>query len=398
MPKSLPFSLLYILIIGQVNAQSLSSAEISYNEGIKLKNAEKYNDALLAFKNAIEKNPDYTDALYEAGWSSNELKDYDNAITFLQKAKQLKASATIFFELAYAYDHSGRKDEAKENYKKALELYPKYSDADKYLGDIFYDEENYQNALSYFKKYFETAKVPENHYYYKAGRCSNYLKDYADVLLFLEKYQADGQQDFAKKYIEIGYAYYMLGYNDDAIGAYQKALEAIPTYGDALRGLANAYYNNLEDDKKALEYFKLALQYDEENSRDYYYKAGWIYMKQQKYAEAIPVLQKAIDNDAKDPSSREALGYAYYMQNEYSDAIDQFSKAIGLNAKSRLSHYYKGLSYIALNQVENAREVYYQLKPLNRGDAEKLLKEVKQKEKAMKSLASSKVSKKQVQR
>src|SRR4030095_690414 len=398
MLKSLPFSLVCLFIIGKANTQPLSTATISYNKGIKLKNAEKYNEALIAFKDAIEKDPDYTDALYEAGWSSNQLKAYDNAIIFLQKAKQLKPSATIFFELAYAYDHSGRKDEAKENYKKALELYPKYSDADKYLGDIFYEEENYQTALNYFKKYFETVKVPENYYYYKAGRCSNYLKDYADVLLFLEKYQTDGQKDFAKKYIEIGHAYYMLGYNDDAIGAYQKALDAIPTYGDALRGMANVYYNNLEDDKKALEYFNLALQYDEVNSRDYYYKAGWIYMKQQKYSEATTVLLKAAENDAKDLSTREALGYAYFMQNKYDDAIDQFSKAIELDAQTRRSHYYKGLSYVALNQVENAREVYYQLKPINRGDAEKLLKEVKQKEKSMKSLASSKVSKKQVQR
>jgi tetratricopeptide (TPR) repeat protein len=382
-------------MLGQVNAQSLNSAENSYNEGIKLKNAEKYNEALLAFKDAIDKNPDYTDALYEAGWSSNELEEYGNAITFLQKAKLLKSSATIFFELAYAYDHTDRKDEAKENYKKALELYPKYYDADKYLGDIFYDEENYQTALSYFKKYFETSKVPDNHYYYKAGRCANYLKDYADVLLYLEKYQPDGQKDFAKKYVEIGHAYYMIGYNDDALGAYQKALDAIPTYGDALRGMANVYYNNLEDDKKALEYFKLALQYDEENSRDYYYKAGWIYMKQQKYVEAIPVLQKAIDNDAKDLSSREAIGYAYYMLNKYDDAIYQFSKAIELDAQSKRSYYYKGLSYVALSQIENAREVYYQLKPINRGDAEKLLKEVKQKEKSMKSIASNRVSKKQ---
>ena len=135
--KPLPLSFICLLIIGKVNAQSSNTAANSYDEGVKLKNAERYNEALVAFKDAIEKKPDYTDALYEAGWLSNELKEYGNAITYLQKAKQLNPSATIFFELAYACDNSGKKDEAKENYKKTLELYPKYYDADKYLGDIF---------------------------------------------------------------------------------------------------------------------------------------------------------------------------------------------------------------------------------------------------------------------
>ncbi|HXL58211.1 MAG TPA: tetratricopeptide repeat protein, partial [Chitinophagaceae bacterium] len=260
---------------------------------------------------------------------------------------------------------------------------------------IFYDEENYQTALSYFKKYFDAINAADTWYYYKAGWCSNYLKDYADALLYLDKYHPYGQKDFAKKYAEIGYAYYMIGYNDDAISAYQKALDANPNYGVALRRMADVYYNNLEDYNKALEYFNLALQDDEENSGDCYYKAGWIYMEQEKYSEAIIVLQKAADYDAKDAGSREQLGYAYYMLNKYDDAIYQFNKAVELDSQSKVSYYYKGLCYAALGKKENVMEVYYQLKPIDRTGAEKLLKEVKQKEKNRKSLVSAHISKKQ---
>jgi len=385
-----------LLFIGELNAQPSATVTNLYSEGVKLKNAGNYNEALTTFKEAIEKNPENADALYEAGWLSNELKEYDDAITYLQKAKQLKATATIFFELGYAYENSGKKSEATETYKKALELYPKYYDAEKHLGDIYYEDKNYATALNYYKRYFEASKVDDAYYYYKAGQCANNLKDYADAILYLEKYEPGTRKDFAKKYTQIGYAYYMTGYNDDAINAYQKALEANPTDGAVLRGIADIYYANLEDYNKALEYFNLALQYDEKNSGDCYYKTGWIYIQQQKYEQAIVVLEKAADYDTKDADSREQLGYAYFMLNKYDEAILQFNKSIELDPQSGISYFYKGLSYASLNQKENAMEAYAQLKSIDKGNAEQLLKVIKEKAKMFKALASQQKSDKRV--
>ena len=112
-------------------------------------------------------------------------------------------------------------------------------------------------------------------------------------------------------------------------------------------------------------------------------------MGQEKYDEAIIALQKAANYDVKDYASREQLGYAYFMQNKYDTAIDQFNKAIEINAQSRVSYYYKGLSYASLNQKTKAMEAYAQLKAINKDDAEKLLKQVKEKEKILKSLAAN---------
>jgi tetratricopeptide (TPR) repeat protein len=395
MTKPFIISLICLVCISKLNAQPSATVANLYSEGVKLKNAGSYDEALTTFKEAIEKNPENADALYEAGWLSNELKEYDDAVAYLQKAKQLKATATIFFELGYAYENSGKKNEATETYKKALELYPKYDDAAKHLGDIYYEDENYATALNYYKRYFEVTKVADTYYYYKAGQCLNNLGDYGEAILYLEKFEPHGRKDFTKKYTEIGYAYYKSGYNDDAISAYQKALEANPADGAVLRGIADVYYNNLEDYNKALDYMNSALQYDEKNSGDCYYKTGWIYIQQKKYEQAIVVLEKAADFDTKDADSREQLGYAYYMLNKYDEAILQFNKAIELDAQSGPGYFYKGLSYASLNQKGNAMEAYVQLKLIDKGNAEQLLKEIKQKEKVIKSLTSKRNSKKQ---
>ena len=87
------------------------------------------------------------------------------------------------------------------------------------------------------------------------------------------------------------------------------------------------------------------------------------------------------------------------MLNKYEDAIDHFNKAIELDKESTISYYYKGLSYVTLNKTEDAKVVYLQMKSINKTDADNLLKEIKQKEKTLKNLASNnnKNSKKQDQ-
>jgi tetratricopeptide (TPR) repeat protein len=395
--KQFSTCLLCALLTFKANSQASNTATNNYEKGVTLRKAQKYDEALIAFKAAIEKKQNYKEALYEAGWVCDELKKYDDAIKYLREATQLNPSPANFFELAYAYENSGSKEEAKENYKKVLEQSPKHADAARCLADIYYAEENYETALRYYKNYFGANTSPDAYCYYKAAVCSNYFKDYSNAALFLEKYEPKGKKEYAEKYTEMGYTYLMLGYNDDAINAYKNALDANADNGAALRGMADIYYNNLKDYEKALVYINLALQKDEEHSKDYYYKAGWIYIGQEKYSDAIPVLQKAEDYDEKDVNSREQLGYAYYMLNKYEAAIDHFNKVIELDKESTVSYYYKGLSYVALNKIDDAKVVYSQMKSINKTDADNLLKEIKQQEKTLKNIASNKNSKKQGQ-
>jgi len=371
------FSLLIAtVLVSAAIAQPAKTATEYYNDGVKLKEGEKYKEALVSFKNAGSKKPDYYEAWYEAGWCANELEQYTEAATYLEKAKKLSPSqAKIYFELAYAQDNSDKTDDAILNYKKVLELYPEYYSALQNLGDIYYKKEDYSKALDYYKQYLQGDDI-DNYYYYKAGWSSNDLEAYGDAINYLEKYEPTENDDIAKKYAEIGYANYKLENNDESIDAYKKALDAKPGYGTALRGLGNVYYNNTEDYDAAIDYFEQAIEKDEENSKDDYYKLGWLYNDAEQYDDAINILLKAVDYDEKDPGNREELGYAYYMKDNYENALTQLNKAIELDPKSKLGYYYKGLCYLAQDKKDAAMNVYTKLKEIDAAQAEKLLAKI----------------------
>jgi len=83
MKRKILFPILLFIIPFFVSSQS--TAKEWYSKGIELKDKKDYEGALTAFKSAISKKTDYTDAYYQAGWCCNELEDYENAIDLLKK-------------------------------------------------------------------------------------------------------------------------------------------------------------------------------------------------------------------------------------------------------------------------------------------------------------------------
>ena len=116
MLKQVLLSAVCFLILNSSTAQTAKTALQFYEEGIKLQDSEKYTDALVSFKKAIAKNPNYKEAIYSAGWTCNELKKYTEAITYLEKAKALwPTESKIYLELGYANDKLANKTVAIAN-------------------------------------------------------------------------------------------------------------------------------------------------------------------------------------------------------------------------------------------------------------------------------------------
>ncbi len=236
------------------------------------------------------------------------------------------------------------------------------------------NSEKYDEALAAFKK---TISLDASYMeaYYQAGWCSNELEKYDDALGFLDKYSPAADDDIAYKYVEIGYANYKLKNENEAIDAYNKALLHRPNYGVAYRGLGNVYYDN-DEYEDALDNFELAMQYDEENSKAYYYTLGWLYNDVEQYDQAEEILLKAVAYDPESAKSFEELAYTYLKQSKYNDGVLQANKAILLNPKSSLGYHYLANCYMGLGQKDKAMTAYNKLKAFDEDEAAALLKEM----------------------
>ncbi len=76
--------------------------------------------------------------LYEVGRVAVQAKDFSKAVELFTQAHQLDPkNPDILNQLAYSQRHSGKLDQAIENYKLALKLKPNFAEAREYLGEAY---------------------------------------------------------------------------------------------------------------------------------------------------------------------------------------------------------------------------------------------------------------------
>ncbi|MFI5171388.1 MAG: tetratricopeptide repeat protein [Chitinophagales bacterium] len=357
-------------IFAQTSAELLAA-------GIEKKDDGDCIRAIVDYKAALAKDASNGEAAYEAGWCLNDLERYDEAITFLEQSNMLQPGySKTQFELGYAYKNLDNSTQALAHYKNALEIKPDYYDVLEEIASIYYDLDDYENALDYYEQYIEQAAFPDDVAFYYAGWCANELEEFEDAIDYFNRYDPEDVTEIAKKFSEIGYAYYKLDRASESIVAYLSALTNLSDYGPALRGLGDTYYELSEDYDQAIYYYEKAVKYDIEKSEYLYYDLGWLYNDAERYDDAVAILAKAIQNTPDDADVYVEHGYANYMLDKNDDALWALKKAVELDAESNLGYYYLGLNYLDMDRKNDAIEAYNKLKPLNNDRAEKLLQEI----------------------
>jgi tetratricopeptide (TPR) repeat protein len=209
--------------------------------------------------------------------------EFEDAIAAYNAAIQLDPTfGAPYSNLALTYLTGGRSAEAVLLYQKSIELLK--SDKDKALswnglGNAYRCQDDYANAVTAYQKAAELD--PE----------TGGIRDQAD------DFRTDTQPDTAQTWNDRGELYFQVGSLEEAITAFNKAIE--------LQAGAGLPYCNL---------------------------AGAL-TAQGKYREAVPLYQKSIelfrdDKDKADAWNR--LGNVYRKMNDYDLAIDAYKKAVAL--------------------------------------------------------------------
>jgi tetratricopeptide (TPR) repeat protein len=240
--------------------------------------------------------------------------------------------ANKFFERGNKFVEGGSLARAKQEYEKAVKIYPKHL-----------------NAL------YNLAITCE-----RLGQKGEAIDDY-------QRYLAIKGND-ADVWTQLGLLYDDVGSKSEARHAYEKALEIDPKFGRAHHDLGVLLKE--QGDLKGAEmhltaFVKLEEQAGQQNG-DAYYSLGILYLQELRDKEAKAAVQKAIDIDPSVPYFNNAMGDIYLFEKRPDLSIVYYQKALEKDPNYVLAYSGLGDAYAQMKDRDKALGSYHkalQLRP-----------------------------------
>ncbi|MGH9834843.1 MAG: tetratricopeptide repeat protein [Blastocatellia bacterium] len=298
-----------------------------------LHDAKDYQNADNEYQKVIAQKSDAAEAHRGRGDTLYELKRYDEAITEYQWAIKAGAvDAGVYNNLANAYFRTSTRESrerAIENYRKAIEKQPDWSDAHAGLAYVLRVQQRVNEAQQAVEKAIQLA--PNSALAHSvAGRVYADLKDFARA-------NAEGQRaiDLAKQgsnanlnsfaYLNMGGILYAQGRFDEAIRAYTAAQSYDRTWAVPRNSLGAVYLVANRPSYAIVEFEEAAKL--EPKSPIIHGNLGTAYVMLQKYDAAIANLQIAAQLDPQNPTPHVKMGQAYVRQGRFNEAVNAFRRA-----------------------------------------------------------------------
>jgi tetratricopeptide (TPR) repeat protein len=131
---------------------------------------------------------------------------------------------------------------------------------------------------------------------------------------------------------------------DQAIDAYDKAIQLRPFYGDAYVGLGDAKAAK-GDVGGAIGAYTKALTHNSSNPRVYISLGKIYYTEKSLYYESVNAYRKAIDLEPSSVEARMGLGEVYEDKGLYKEATEEYRRVIELDGKHTGAMYNLALVY-----------------------------------------------------
>ncbi|HRS19254.1 MAG TPA: tetratricopeptide repeat protein, partial [Bacteroidales bacterium] len=211
--------------INTIVIEQNQEAELAYNNGIQLLNAQQYGQAIQQFELAIRYNPQFLKAYINLGAAKTYTNDLDGAIS------------------AYNYVLGVDSTIAQVWYSRAM---------------VYFSKNDFMSCLRDVTKaillQYETAEA-----YYYQGVCMFFIKDYKGaVSAYTNAIQLNPRYAYA--YNDRGSARRMMGDIDRAVGDYEQALRLNPEMANTYDNLGSVLLKS-GDIEGAIRNFDLAIKW-----------------------------------------------------------------------------------------------------------------------------------------
>jgi tetratricopeptide (TPR) repeat protein len=264
-------------------------------------------------------------------------------------------------------------DSAIAQFKRALESYPHYADAENNLGYALYQKGLVDEAMAHYRS--ATAINPN----YAAphsnlglalarkGRMDDAIAQYQNAL--------EINPNDSEVHNNLGNALLQKGQADRAVAQYEEALEIDPNNVDAHNNLGSVLAQKGEVDEVINQYqTALAINPNYDINHDNF---GNALMQKGRVDEAMIQYQKALEINPNDAEAQINLGVAFQQKRQLDEAIVQFQKTLDINPNLAEAHNDLGWVLAQKGQLDQAILQFQEavrLKP-DYGEAKKNLAE-----------------------
>jgi tetratricopeptide (TPR) repeat protein len=311
----------------------------------------------------------------------------------LPSSEQVSATAAYHFAMAQAYSAEGNPDRAIEEYKLTLMYDPKASivharlateyvkkgmasaametckealaldaganDARMILASLYSSAQQYDEAVSHYSIVLKSDPSNEEAAVYKAQAQLDQEKN-AEAIETMKAFVKDNG-DSALGWYYLGRTYHKSGNFDGAEKSYRKAIDVKPSLKQALLSLGYMYEEGKKNDRAVAVYREV---YDDTQDLTAANRIAMIFLKQEKYKEAIPYLEAIEASDSSDLNNQVKLGLVYMETKDYDKAVGVFLRLIEKNPDSDRIRFYLGSLHEERGDVDQAVH-HYRLVPAN---------------------------------
>ena len=148
----------------------------------------------------------------------------------------------------------------------------------------------------------------------------------------------------APEYYNYGLEHIKKGGFDDAIAAWEKALELDPAMMNVYEKLGKAYYTQGKF-TRAGEVYRKAINIKPDDPMSYF-SLGVVYRMNEQFEDAARMQLKAISQNPNFAAAYNELGLTYCKQKKLDEAIAAHQKALELDPKLGAAHNYLGVVYL----------------------------------------------------
>jgi putative PEP-CTERM system TPR-repeat lipoprotein len=300
--------------------------EAFFNEGMKQLETNNPGNAIIFFKNALERDQNYFEARFQLAKAYSGVGKYDAAEREFQKVlRQRPDSREAHVEIARVYAYEGKPDEALKEIAGLGASGENDAEVMQIAGWAHAGKGDYNTAVALLKKAMTA----------KPGRSS--------AVLMLSK------------------VYCLQGSTREAHALIDQIVKKEPVNREALYLLAEIQVRE-HDSTSAINTYDRLIRAAPSDSVALFRK-GMLYLKMGRYDEARAASDTIIKSFPNRPEGYELKGRVFYYKKQFKDAIVMLEKAVAFRPSAGtcyllgLCHFYNGEFELAMNQLQRTLDL-----------------------------------------